>query len=933
MAGDLIERSGALAPIEQAFAEARAGAGNLAFVSGPAGIGKTALVGNALDLGRVAGFTVLSGIGTELEFGFPFGVVRQLYGRLAGDRSRSEERGAIAPLFGPADDRYADLDVSFQVLDGLYWLVADMAQKAPLLISVDDSQWADEPSLRHLVYLCRRLEGLRVLVLLALRGGEQPRTVLDDLSKMAARRVELAPLSLDGVGEVVQRALGAAPSRGFARACLEQTGGYPLYLGELLRGARERGVSPNDAAVSALENVDADGLAAHVWRRIEAVGTEASTVVGLVSVLGSEAEPARICQLGELPAARVADIIDALTARGVLQAGEPARFTHPVVGAAVHARLSAGQLDTWHRRAARLLDREGADVREVAAHLMRCNPEGDAWAAERLRESARTVLGRGAPEAAALALRRALAESPSEELRVSLLRELAQAEDAAGEPSAALAHYDEALRIARDPKVRAEIAIAKAQILLLTHSEEEAVAVLDAGLEALDGADPELEQRLDAELIACALLSTGARERGLQRLARYGGQVPDGPAAQAVLTVMAFGAVLSGRPAAEAVPFAERALRLGGFRSGGFGFEVWTMAAWLLSLVDRPDLAQTLTERELPAARREGPRREICVMQTTLAFATWRRGDLATAISRAQSSLAIAEDGPYHAWSHGLKALALLDAGDLAGAGAALKAASPAHWSESVRGSPTLLYARARRAVEQGRLSDASDDIDEMRRRAEAAQGLRSFNDLWRPLTVVLCHHRGEVQRARAVAAEELEYSRSIGAVGFLGLSLRTAALVNEPEVGIALLRESVELLAPSCYRLEHARSLIELGAALRRRGERAAAREPLAEGLDIAYRCGAAGAVSRALDELRASGARPRRPVLTGADALTPAETRVARLAAEGRSNREIAQELYVTLKTVEGTLGKAYVKLGISGRGAREALPDALGQLRTGS
>jgi len=116
------------------------------------------------------------------------------------------------------------------------------------------------------------------------------------------------------------------------------------------------------------------------------------------------------------------------------------------------------------------------------------------------------------------------------------------------------------------------------------------------------------------------------------------------------------------------------------------------------------------------------------------------------------------------------------------------------------------------------------------------------------------------------------------------------------------MLRESVALLAPSCYRLEHARSLIDLGSALRRRGERKASREPLADGLDIAYQCGAAGLASRALEELRASGARPRRAVLTGAEALTPAETRMAVLAADGRSNREIAQELYVTVKTVEG-------------------------------
>ena len=159
-----------------------------------------------------------------------------------------------------------------------------------------------------------------------------------------------------------------------------------------------------------------------------------------------------------------------------------------------------------------------------------------------------------------------------------------------------------------------------------------------------------------------------------------------------------------------------------------------------------------------------------------------------------------------------------------------------------------------------------------------------------------------------------------------LGPALRTAALVGEPSSQIKQLHESVELLAPSSCRLEHARSLIELGAALRRRGERIAAREPLTDGIEIAHRRGAAGVAELGLAELRATGARPRRPVRTGADALTPSERRVASLAAKGRSNREIAQELYVTLKTVEGTLGKVYAKLGISGRGAREALPEAI-------
>jgi DNA-binding NarL/FixJ family response regulator len=128
---------------------------------------------------------------------------------------------------------------------------------------------------------------------------------------------------------------------------------------------------------------------------------------------------------------------------------------------------------------------------------------------------------------------------------------------------------------------------------------------------------------------------------------------------------------------------------------------------------------------------------------------------------------------------------------------------------------------------------------------------------------------------------------------------------------------ESVAVLRNSPALLERAHSLAELGAALRRAGQRASAREPLAEALDLAARCGARPLAAHARDELKATGARPRREWRTGVEALTPSELRIVRMAAEGHSNREIAQELYVTLKTVEGHLSRAYAKLGIEGRG----------------
>ena len=169
---------------------------------------------------------------------------------------------------------------------------------------------------------------------------------------------------------------------------------------------------------------------------------------------------------------------------------------------------------------------------------------------------------------------------------------------------------------------------------------------------------------------------------------------------------------------------------------------------------------------------------------------------------------------------------------------------------------------------------------------------------------------------ARALAGEELALARRWGDPYAIGASLRVLGLVQGGEAGIALLREAVELLAGSEARLEHARALVDLGAALRRANQRTEARERLREGVDLARRVGAFGLADRANEEIAATGARPRKVLRTGLDALTASERRVAQLAADGMSNKEIAQTLFVTIKTVELHLSHAYRKLEISSR-----------------
>ena len=191
--------------------------------------------------------------------------------------------------------------------------------------------------------------------------------------------------------------------------------------------------------------------------------------------------------------------------------------------------------------------------------------------------------------------------------------------------------------------------------------------------------------------------------------------------------------------------------------------------------------------------------------------------------------------------------------------------------------------------------------------------------------SAALAHHQlGDDERARTLAAEELVRARAWGTPSALSFALRTAGIVTGGEAGLALLGQAAAAVADSPARYERARSLTEYGAALRRAGHRTQARAPLREALELADACGARRTAARAREELLATGARPRRIALSGADALTPSERRVARLAVDGLSNREIAQALFVTIRTVEGHLTQSYMKLDIAGR---EQLASALG------
>ena len=326
--------------------------------------------------------------------------------------------------------------------------------------------------------------------------------------------------------------------------------------------------------------------------------------------------------------------------------------------------------------------------------------------------------------------------------------------------------------------------------------------------------------------------------------------------------------------------------------------------------------------------------RGLVATYSTLGVLKLRLGALPEADAAARVALRVLQEGdfaPGLAFAAAVLADVAVEAGELDEAQSLLGLLPQEGWPAGV-GTVLIPAARGRLALAQGRPADALAEFEKC--------GAMFSPDLWgtEMRDVGYLHARagaaeallrlGERDRARELAESELADVRVFGAPRALGVALRVAGLARGAKAELELLRESVASLRRSPALLERARSLTEHGAALRRAGQRAAAREPLAEALDLAARCGARPLAARAREELKAAGARPRREWRTGVAALTPSELRIVRLAAKGRTNREIAHELYVTLKTVEGHLSRAYTKLEIEGRAQ---LPEALGEEKT--
>jgi DNA-binding CsgD family transcriptional regulator len=353
----------------------------------------------------------------------------------------------------------------------------------------------------------------------------------------------------------------------------------------------------------------------------------------------------------------------------------------------------------------------------------------------------------------------------------------------------------------------------------------------------------------------------------------------------------------------------------------------FTFAAMTLMLADRLQEADSVLASGLDWAREHGDAFGYAVVSCFKAHVAYRLGDIPESEALVRRGLELAEE---NGWTLGLISMrgflvdAAIERGELDGAERALAEVGAEHEiPDSAAALNLLLESRGRLRLAQGRIDEAIADLLTCGERQERWRSTNPATATWRSSAALGLAQTGRRSEALELAEDELALARRFGAPRGIGRALRVLGVVRGGDDGIADAKEAVDVLSRSEARLEHAAALADLGSLLRASGRRKAARQPLRDALDGATRCGATALAARARDELLAAGGRPRRAYVTGVEALTPSERRIARMAADGLSNREIAQALFLTVRTVESHLGNAYTKLGIA---ARTELADAL-------
>jgi DNA-binding CsgD family transcriptional regulator len=899
-------------------ADAANGIGGVVVLEGPAGIGKTALVRCAVALAIGRDLRTLRATGSELETGFPFGVARQLLEGAVAQLSANERTESLvgsarlADQVLGADPRVSDEAAGLHpAVHALFALTTNLTRAQPTLITVDDAHWADLTSLHFLHYLARRLGDSPIALLVATRPGAFPagppplRALLAVEGTLVLRP---DPLSASAVAELARCALGAEPAPEFVDSCAHATGGNAFLVTELLRALAREGTSPSTASATEIERMAPGAVSDRITGWLAALPQPGMAVVRSLAVLG-DAELPLLARHAAVDVHLARDVCDRLEQAALLDDSHRLRFAHPLVASAVAGTISAGERSDGHLRAARLLRETGASLDACAVHLLVTRPAADDWVVSLLGDAAAAANARGAPAEAIGYLERALAEPACAERRPDLMLELGSAQLRMHQTAEAQATFRRGLELGVPPEARRATATMLSQACYMAGDVDAALDVLED--ERSVEHDERRLQVLDGNAISLGLLDPHRCELMRVRLHRYRRMALEGDLREPTLISLAGAELVLGAE----LGAAGAALVRQGLAAGltAFGEHTFTFG-WAICALDAHDLAQEAiahVDRALAQARSRADAATAAYLLGYRTHLAMRLGQLADSESDGRGACEllarVEEDASFPP--------ALLDVLiERDGAEEAWELYRRQVPKGSQQRSAMLELVGARVAIALGRGAEALPKLLWAGQQLDAMSFRHPQFAPWRALAAPLADELGDRELALRLDAELTELATRAGAPTAIAQALRVHGRLHGD---LAALARSAQVAGETLDRLEYARSMTELGSAQAQSGLREAARETLRSALATAHETGALTLATRARAELIAAGGRPRRAALKGVEALTPTELQVARLAADGLSNRDIADGLFVSLKTVEQHLARTYAKLEISGRG----------------
>lgn len=881
-------------------------------VRGGSGVGKSALLRRVLSRARADGHLVLCATADSLDTPADFGVVHQLLENVAGEQLDETVQAAIADVEAP------------------YRAAAALTRAGRrVVLGIDDLQWADTASVAWLGRLLRRLDGLRLTVVTTM-GPEVPsgdEHSIGTLLPLFRHRIWLTPLGDTEVGELAEAVLGTEPEADFVTACRTATGGIPALLHALLRSIRAHGAPPDADTGGDLARYVPAEVGRTLQARLRACGPDAVATAEVAAVLaGSPAPTADLiaCAAG-VPQPAVEDSLHALTAAGLMvPAAGGTAFSCPVLSVAIANEVLPSRRQELHARAARYLIGQGAAWDSVVPHLLNA-PLGQEWAIDALLRAADEAMARGDRAAALGCLRRALREPLPDPVRAQALASLGEAELARCVPSA-VHSLRRSLDLATAPGEQAAAARSLSAALFTLDRYPEGVDVLGHVSERIRAVGRVDALRLEIDLVYARLSRTSTAASAMPRLMAMDLAEAEGtPVQRPLAALLSLRSIMDGGNPADAVAYAQQAMSGGVCPADDESF-VYTAPVLALAAAGRSDLALAHVDATMDAVRAGGSALRSAYLSTLRAGVNYRVGNVAGCEADARAaveSLRGVGAGPTTSHSVAMRTDALVKQGRIEEAEQlladhGLMGRLNPHWANDF-----TALVRGRLRMVQGRAREGLADFLHAGARARTRRMAGPAVLPWRSEAALAYASLGEQEEASALVEEELTLARAWGVPEVTGVALRARGVITGGSAGADMLRESVRLLEPSTARFSYAQALADYGALVRQNGLPSEARSVLQQAVSVAKQCGAIAVEGFAQEELRAAGYRAESRASHGLEALTRSERRVADLAAEGMTNKEIAARLFVGLRTVEVHLSNAYHKLGISGRaGLAEAL-----------